>query len=274
MEERDPHLSQAYREADHPEPSPALDARVLEAARQAVARPSVRGHARKPARWFAWALPLSTAAVLVLGITLLFEVQRQAPEFMEAPGAMPPSARSEMADAAPAPTPAEPTVASKHLAEAEPAPQAGMTGPAERADESAPADGEAAHRAAAAGAPEPQPFPAQAAARAEAPPAPRALPMATRDAAESAANLAGPPTAPLAAPSPAGVVPPGRESAPALGQAPGQRKAEKVAERPEQMVETIRRLLREGRPDEARKALEKLRRAYPGFTLPEDLQGL
>lgn len=32
MEERDPLLSQAYREAAHPEPSPALDARILAAA--------------------------------------------------------------------------------------------------------------------------------------------------------------------------------------------------------------------------------------------------
>lgn len=53
MEERDPHLSQAYREARHLEPSPGLDARILEAARQALARPKPTGRSR----WFTWALP-------------------------------------------------------------------------------------------------------------------------------------------------------------------------------------------------------------------------
>ncbi|MBK6744419.1 MAG: hypothetical protein IPG66_16225 [Hydrogenophilales bacterium] len=89
MEHRDPNLSQAYRDAPHPEPSSALDARILNAARQAVAKPAVR---RRPT-WFAWAIPFSSVAVLVLGVTLLLDMQQRAPEVLESPTAPPPDIR-------------------------------------------------------------------------------------------------------------------------------------------------------------------------------------
>jgi hypothetical protein len=75
MQEHDPELSHAYKAAAHPEPPPALDARILAAARQAVT-PQPR---RRPA-WFGWAVPLSSMAVLVLGISMLFRMQQEAPE--------------------------------------------------------------------------------------------------------------------------------------------------------------------------------------------------
>ena len=74
MDERDPLLSQTYRAAEHPEPPAALDARILAAARQAVAAP----RRRRP--WFAWAVPMSTAAVLVVAVSLILKEYREAPE--------------------------------------------------------------------------------------------------------------------------------------------------------------------------------------------------
>jgi hypothetical protein len=70
-------------------------------------------------------------------------------------------------------------------------------------------------------------------------------------------------------------MPPARAGAPTLGGTLEKRKAaEPVVKGPEQMVETIRRLVREGRLDEAQKELDKLRQTYPGFEVPEDLKGM
>lgn len=296
MEERDPHLNQAYREARHPEPSPGLDARILEAARQALARPKPTGRSR----WFTWALPLSSAVVLVLGISLLFEAQQQAPEYMEPPKAIPPTGQGGIDDAAPAPLPAEPTVRLPYLAQQESVPQADasesvepmgtdvQSGPALPQERAAVEQLENSGSVAAP-APAPEPFPAQAgaaaalspapqpAARAEAHPMPQAVPMAAQESSDATTKMKRPPAARMVPPPTASAVAPGQETAPAFSfsQGLGKRKAAAPAtERPEQMVETIRRLLREGRQEEARKALEKLRRTYPGFALPEDLKDL
>lgn len=299
MEERDaqtgdPHLSQAYREARHPEPSPAVDARILEAARQAVARPPASGHARKPARWLAWALPLSSVAVLVLGLTVLLEIRYLSPEYMQPPGATSEPGQTEITGAGPQPLPAEPTLRPWNVVPEAATPQADATessvpegGLAQHAPASTPTPQHLPERAAAEQwaaapvAPEPSSFPVQpsgapasssppqAAAKTEARPAPQAPFPTARDAVEAAPRLAAPPTASAAAP--------GRESAPAFSFSPGsgQRKAAMpTSESPEQWVETIRRLLREDRREEARQEVEKLRRAYPGFALPEDLKGL
>jgi len=280
---RDPHLSQAYRDADHPEPSPALDARILEAARQAVARPPARKQVGKPARWFVWALPLSSAAVLVLGVTLLLEVRRQAPENLEPPGALTSPGGGERADAAPAPLPAEPT--QPRVAPEAPARQAEAAESVDSAGavaEEAPgrtpevtlAEQGAAPPAAQASQSTP-PTPAQAAAKAEARPMSRAAPTAAQDAAEAASGPGGRFATRRAGPSPADAGASSREVAPAMSQALGKRQtAAPLTEGPEHRVETIRRLLREGRLEEARGELEKLRREYPGFALPEDLKGM
>lgn len=292
MEERDAHpsdhsLSQAYRDADHPEPSPALDARILDAARQAVAGPAVR----KRSRWFAWALPISTAAVLVLGLTVLLEVQHQAPEYLQPPGE-PAATAGPGADAAPEPLPAESTVRVPYQVPAETMRQseaAQSEEPPVKALERAPERKSSAPWSAADSIPEPQPFrspsreaPAvpptpQPAAKAEPRPLPQAAPMAAQDAAEAPSSLAGQSAARMTAPPPASAAAPGQESAPAFSFSQGLSKRKAVApvtERPEQLVESIRRLLREGRVEEARKELEKLRGAYPGFALPEDMKGL
>ncbi len=371
MEERDAHLtdpqlSQAYRDAAHPQPSAAVDARILDAARQAVAVAPVK----KRSRWSFWAVPLSSAAVLVLGMTLLFEMQYQAPRVMDSPSDLAAESTARMNDAASAPLPAEPTLPPWNPP-AETAPQ--MAGAAEYATPmqapatmappetaaalpgaeprgmssamqppvsstaqaplpsalpgnsyagpSVPAPlqpGPATSASAAPPAPTvpapalPHPFPAypgtslsdtaqaqtqtqtqtpapqaQAAAKAEARPAePHSAPVAREaEAFPPRAKLTAPGTeraAGLAAPPPASVAAPGGEKSPtftfsrALGtnKTPSDATLETPVETPEHMVETIRRLVREDRLEEARKAWEKLRREYPKYPLPPDLMYL
>ena len=278
MKERDTQLSQAYRDAPHPEPSPALDARILDAARKAVAKPA----ARRRSPWFAWAVPLSTAAVVVLGVTLLFEMQQQAPEVMESPTATPPAASLETSGTATEQA-AKQAESGTRRSQDEPAkptsPGAGLTRTQvkESPKRSAPKPVAADSAAVVNEVPLPQPFPAHPAAVPAPPPPPVAkvapilIPETTRSAA-GAGNLADQSTKAMSMP------PPAMESANArasvLDSAQAQRRAEKNIETPIQMVETIRRLIREGHLDEARKALEGLRRSYPGFDVPEDLRWL
>lgn len=282
MEERDPQLSQAYREATHPEPSPALDARILDAARKAVAKPATR---RRPS-WFGWAVPFSSVAVLVLGITLLFRIQHEAPEVLESPTAHPPV---HLDRSAPAPAPAE-TATSPSAAELAPRysakrarPQAKEAvsapehaAPADDAGVAAPSD------AASGGVPVAQPFPVESGSRQTLPPPPppaakaeaRSAPMPApaQDAAEAAAGLAGRSADMAAKPAAPAAAAPARMGAPARSLEKSH--VEPALETPEQMLETIRRLMREGRVEEARQALDKLRLTYPGFALPDDLRGL
>jgi hypothetical protein len=254
MEHRNPQLSQAYRDAAHPEPSPALDARILDAARQAVAKSAVR---KRPA-WFAWAAPFSTAAVLILGITLLFQMQRETPEVLESPTAIPPASLdpTTLVPAETAPTrptgaaePTRPTRASKQRArplasETPSAPESAVQELGETADAAFPA----------------QTLQPPTAAKAE-DHLPMAAPVSPQDATEAMAT----PAARLSAPASKS---PAREGANAMEK---RMVAEPRVESPEQRLETIRRLLRAGRVDEARQALEELRQAYPQYDIPDDV---
>jgi resuscitation-promoting factor RpfA len=282
MEERDPQLSEAYRAADHPEPSPALDARILDAARQAVA-PNPR---RRPT-WRNWAVPLSTTAVLVLGITLLFKMQREAPDTLSEalpspatarPDAAPPPTAGNQAESAAKPGPDEKTDKAAKATVASGAGRAAMqTAPSRPASGTAPqatapaspgADlsSESAATAPAGLAPEPRPFPAQAAPALQAEPSRKAMPT------PPAGNLGEERARMERSAPPLGAA---REAAPAFGQGLGKLKAASPErEEPAQWVESIRRLVKEGRIDEARKSLEELRKRYPEFVLPEDLRVL
>ncbi len=277
MEHHDPRLSQAYRDAAHPEPSPALDARILDAARQAVAKPAAR---RRPA-WFSWVVPYSTAAVLVLGVTLLLEMQQRAPEVLESPTAIPPAIRLDIPESSPVPPP-EPAAPQPEM-DSSPKTRASSAAPRASGTTVAPVDQMATEAV-------PQPFPAQQGTMPAPPPpppvmakpetreAPRPAASAAPEMARSAgaaANMADHSADAMGAVPPSPAMAPARARAPAVGAAMEKRMAaEPVVETPERMVETIRRLMREGRLDEARKELEKLRRNYPGYALPEDLKGL
>ncbi len=113
---RDEALSRAYREqaANRAGPPAALDARVLAAARQAVAAP------RRPARPLPWwrrmMVPVSVAALLLVSGTLTLMVHDEQQKLdapapaaapRQAPAALPPTPAAPAAPAAPASVPAQ-----------------------------------------------------------------------------------------------------------------------------------------------------------------------
>jgi Meckel syndrome type 1 protein len=264
MDEHDPRLSAAYRAADHPEPSPALDAAILDAARRTVA-PARR-------RRFAWAVPMATTAVLVLGISLLFSLQREAPETLREVAPLPPQAGSE---AAPPSPPAALADAVEQAAPAERAkpsdkaeqPQAerrGVVEPAPTAVPAPPARAVVSREASApaGAAPEPRPFPAESASVPQ-PVAVSPPPAAAKAAADQAERLEA--AAPATARTPAPAFSPGMARLKA---------ASPPADAPELWLQRIRQLLREGRMEEARKSLDELRKRHPDFLVPEDLRGM
>ena len=112
-------LARVYRAGGGEEPPPALDAKILSAARRAVGTPAKPAHLR-------WAAPLSTAAVVVLAVGVVLLMTRQGTlnhrtaqevpsEYSVAPASPPPATVADSADrAAPAkakraaPEPAKP----------------------------------------------------------------------------------------------------------------------------------------------------------------------
>ena len=243
---KDPNISQAYRAAAQAEPGPQLDARILQAAHDALAKP-----APKAARWSWLTLPIATLAVAVLATTvaLQWRTAPQAPP-LEISEASPPPALAMQAPedvasksspaAKPVPqTPARRAVAPPILAERPPAPAAST---------------ESAKK---------QPSPAMAA-----PPAPEALADAQADAPTMSAAGASPKAESRA------------ETAPALAR---ERltsdlrtfsKELSTGQPTLQQLDEIRKLKREGKLDAAKQALEALRKQFPQYKLPEDLRDL
>lgn len=243
MQPHDSLLSQAYREAAHPEPSPALDARILAAAQAAVAP-----QRRRPS-WFGWAVPLSTMAVLVLGIGLLFRLQLEAPETLRED--MPPLPAIE-SNASPVAGSAAPAVQPMTERKTERAPAAPLqsSAPAPESVASAPAALE--ERAAV-------PAPASAPPDTAAAGASLAKEYAIRAERETDAKSLSTDAAPA--------------SAARLKQGMSRLQATTpLMESPEQWVESIRKLLREGQIEAARIQLRELRKRYPDFPLPPDLE--
>jgi resuscitation-promoting factor RpfA len=251
MPEHDPELSQAYQRAAQAEPPPALDARILDAARRAVT-PQPR---RRPA-WFGWAVPLSSMAVLVLGISMLLRMQQEAPEALrEVQSPLP--ARPPQLTQVPSPqreTPVQP-------------PAAGPGKPAAQSTGAAPRSAPAA-----------VPLPAS--------PEREAVGVdAEMEMAAESADVAAPPSPAMPRPSPAPEVAQenraeARSSVPAFSAgisrlksaAPAAAKAPPPEETPEQWVDSIRQLLRQGNIDAARTRLEAMRKRFPDFPLPPDLE--
>ncbi len=82
-------LENAWRDLDHPEPPALVDQGILNRARAAVDKP----HSNRP--WsFGWIHTVTTAAVIVLGVTLLLQFRETAPPAdFPAPAASPPPER-------------------------------------------------------------------------------------------------------------------------------------------------------------------------------------
>src|SRR5689334_912323 len=104
-DERDPKVSQHYRQLSGEEPPRELDQSILAAAHRSVDRP----HAPLvvPAGRHRWYYGLGAAAVLVLAIAVTLHVERQQPdaELAEAP---PPAPVTAPEQAQPAPAPSAP----------------------------------------------------------------------------------------------------------------------------------------------------------------------
>lgn len=261
MQMHDAELSQAYREARHPEPSPALDARILAAAQAAVAP-----QRRRPA-WFGWAVPLSTTAVLVLGISLLFRMQLEAPETLREDMPPLPTIESDAnPKATPAPVarsvaPAAPVMAERQAdrAAAAPIPRSAPTVaapvPESASNEAAVASVASAPAALEERAAVPAPAPSDTASAGAS--------LVKEDAIRAERNSAAKSLSPSAAPASAARLKQGMSR---------MRAAEPMLESPEQWVESIRKLLREGHIEAARKSVEGLQKRYPDFPLPPDLE--
>lgn len=245
MEERDPLISKLWREAEHPLPPRGLDERILAAARQAVAQPKSRRRS-----WWRLAVPFSAAAVLVLAVTLLLRVEREAP--------------GKLYDAAPSAVRQAPQMAEAETRAGEDrsgADLAAAKAPRDQARTDAPpaafeGGGRAERSSPPAARPAAEPVPGSAASAAQE--ADRGVELADALAAQP----------PVAAPS-------RLQPAPhASGLELGQSKSEDADGGPEQTIERIRRLLGEGRREDALKTLAELRRRHPEFALPPDLRDL
>lgn len=256
MEQHDPQLSQAYQEAEHPVPPAVLDVRILTEARKAVAPQ------RHRSVWFAWAVPLSTTAVLVLGISLLFQMQQDTPDVMREAMPLPPAELHSPPAAAvtkPPPIPAVgPEARPRPRQSAQPSPPPAAPPAAADSVAAMPDRGSVSE---AATPPPPQPtaqieqskaFPAETA---------KILPAAP---AANPARLEHTPTA-----------------AASVRQSPSQHKMHSRFDASldstpegdiEAWVESIRLLLQQGRAEDARRSLADLRERYPNYPLPDDLK--
>lgn len=230
-DERDPKVSQRYRELGAEEPSRALDQTILAAAHRAAGRP----HAPlvTPAGRHRWYFALGAAAVLVLAVAITVQLERRQPDFEALP---------------PAPETTEPKQATE-----------------ERQREASPFRSGARSEV-----PRPLPAPKPAApvtteqrqAIEE-----KANQNAARDAAPAAGRI--PPAeghVPRAAPAPMPAAP--AERAEAKRQA-GVMADQAQIEPPERWLERIVQLRKEGKHEEADRQLAEFRKRHPGYKVPE-----
>jgi len=242
-------ISQRYRELAREEPPRHVDEAILAAARRAAqTRPAPLVVPSGRQRWY---FPLAAAAIIVLAVAVTVHVERQNRdvELAEAPVASPPAAREEQT--APAQAPAEPQ--RRFTPDPKPAPSQ------EQRDVAPPADLQKAQ---------------------EAPSSPESgIRESVRpDAGARAKTFADMQQAPAPAPPPAAA----RAPAPAARPGPqAEQRAMDVAGRvraatgsfahasPEQWLQGIADLRRQGRHEEADKALAEFRRAYPDYRISE-----
>ena len=254
-DERDPKLSQAYRELGREEPPRALDEAILAAAHRAerahpapLLSPGVGPSARQR-----WTFPLAAAAVIMLSVGVVLHLQQEQPGIDGIQGSV------EKPLPVPAPAPA-------------PAPIAEATKPAPQPEAPKPEDTMIARA--------PEPAKVQAA-----PPQPARdeIPRISRrevpDA--SAGPFAPAPPSVASAPSPAPAeVASARAREPmamqradsaerqVLSEATAKR-SQDAGETPEKWLDRIAELRRAGKHDEADKALADFRRHHPGYRIPE-----
>jgi hypothetical protein len=271
---KDHRVSSIYREGAWPEPSRQIDQAILAASRRAVRE-------RHPA-FIRWAPPVAIAATVLLTSSLVLKVyleqpdavspsghdMQSAPRARQGPPAEEKTVEVQAPPKAPAPEPAAPPPGFSSTIDA---------GEAARLDQMQRDLGTIKLSAPPSESPVPEPRPApvlkKEAARPATPTTAAAPPGPTQQTARAIAKPAQPftqapvrletaPTAAEAAPSPA--------QAAAVSGISGALKAPERA--PQSWIEDIRKLLKEGKSEEAGEEIAKLKKQYPGLELPEDLR--
>jgi hypothetical protein len=240
-DERDPKVSRRYRELGAEEPSRELDQAILSAAHRAADRP----HAPlvTPAGRHRWYFAFGAAAILVLAVAVTVQVERQRPD-PEAIPASPAPARSDQAEAF-----AYRQDQQKQAAQAEPPKP--LSDAARKPDRQL---REFARDATPAASQSGETKPPSVGAPSATAPAPSAKP-------ESADSAASRNEADMRA----------RAPAPQAGALEGRVASSALAPSPERLLERIAELRKEGRHDEADKALAEFRQRYPGYRISEEM---
>jgi len=235
-DERDPKLSQAYRELGREEPPRALDEAILAAAHRAerthpapLLSPGVGRSARER-----WTFPLAAAAVIMLSVGVVMHLQ------LEQPGID--GIQVSVEKASPVPAPAQVAEAAKPEA---PEPARVQAAPPRPAREEIPklSMSESEARGASAGSVVPPPAVASA-------PAPASRPMAMQRAEEGMRDRAD------------------STERQAMSGATAKR-SQDAGETPEKWLERIAELRRAGKHDEADKALAEFRTRHPDYRIPD-----
>ncbi len=250
---RDEALSRLYRRSAAAEPPPALDALILAAARREAATRPARIHVAP--WWRRWLAPMGVLATIVLTVSLTLTMERERRDLLPAPATVP---AQVVAPAVPEVAPQSAQAVFPRLAGKPALPAEVKSG---RQQGASPVQ---------ALAPEPAPAPAFV-------PPPVLAPQPAAEVRRDEMRAAEPPL--LSRPAAAAGASSAESVRPRAFQAPasvGDRREHSMAKKalrpPEDWIEEIRRLRREGHDTEAQAQLEAFRLAYPGYRLPDDLK--
>lgn len=259
-DERDPKVSERYRAMPGEEPPRALDQAILAAARRATDKP----HAPLvvPAGRHRWYYSLAAAAILVLAIAVTVQVERQQPdsELAVPPPAPAPKVEQPQVQAAPA----EPPAAAPAL----------KREPRQERRQAYTPDPPAPAPAAPPPAPAPTPSRAEAQPSADAPALDAERARLSREKAvaeQAAAEAAGAEVRRERASDRLGAAAPQSKPAPSRGSAT-MAASSVAADSPERELDRIAELRKQGRHDEADKALAEFRKRYPDYQMSREMR--
>lgn len=258
-------LHALYHENSGAEPDLKLDRRILDAARAELQNDSLAKSQRRAPWWKAWLLPVSVAAVAVLGLSVSLRVmdeqERQLRETMEYAERAPEAAAKVL--------PAERPIVTKPSINA---PESEVASP-RLESRAAPGAAVTMEKSGAEKAPDARALPAQ-------PDALRDEAVAAGAVAQSAESVRIP-EPPAAAPAPMATAKAlkkrgdgqdQREAALASTPNKAEAKIADDAATPEAWLKHVRELQASGRSTEAAQSLTRLRARYPDFVLPDDLR--
>jgi hypothetical protein len=283
-DERDPKLSQRYRELGSEEPSRELDQTILAAAHRAADKPHAPLVA--PAGRHRWYFSLAAAAILVLAVALTVQLERQQPD-------------PEAVAVAPAPAPSDRNEGFSYYNHEAPPPVLEQRRDAKRAERQKPVERSKVQPGFT---PDPAPQPAESALQerdsadvarserlearqqqgpsVEAQSGPAPAPSATAESRVEARPTPAPAPSAADPPAPRGLfgrssnaqlVPPGTAPAPQVNAPDSRVAAVAVPLTPERLLERIAELRKEGRHSEADQLLAEFRQRYPDYRISEEM---